>query len=242
MSPPMPGIFLTAAWHHLLMLNYEVAPALLQPLVPRGTVLDTHDGRTWASLVGFRFLDTRVLGVPVPFHRDFDEFNLRFYVRREVDGEVRRAVVFVRELVPRAAIALLARLVYNEPYTALPMRSTVTEGPPLRAQYAWKMRGRWHSCGGTAGAAFALPRAGSLEEFITEHYWGYTRQRDGSTVEYRVEHPQWGVALAIDVVVDADLEALYGEAIAAHLKKPSSAFLADGSAVSVRRGVSLTHS
>ena len=242
MNRPMTGIFLTAAWHHLLMLNYEMDPALLQPLAPRGTRLDTHDGRTWVSLVGFRFLDTRVLGVPVPFHRNFDEFNLRFYVRREVDGEVRRAVVFVRELVPRAAIALLARAVYNEPYTALPMRSTITEGPPLRAQYGWKLNGRWHSCGGTAGDRFTLPAAGSLEEFITEHYWGYTRQRDGSTVEYRVEHPQWGVAPAVDVVVDADLRALYGSEIASFLTRPVSAFLADGSAVSVRRAVSLPHS
>jgi hypothetical protein len=242
MTPPMPGIFLTAAWRHLLMLNYEVDPALLQPLVPRGTSLDAHDGRTWVSLVGFRFLDTRVLGMPVPFHRDFDEFNLRFYVRREVDGEVRRAVVFIRELVPRAAIALLARLAYNEPYTALPMRSTITLGPPLRAQYAWRMNGRWQSCGGTADGGFMLPEAGSLEEFITQHYWGYTRQRDGSTVEYRVEHPQWGVARAVDVVVDADLTALYGDAIASFLVKPGSAFLAEGSAVSVRRAVSLRHS
>ena len=242
MTPPMPGIFLTAAWRHLLMLNYEMDPALLQPLVPPGTSLDTHDGTTWASLVGFRFLDTRVLGVPVPFHRNFDEFNLRFYVRREVEGEVRRAVVFVRELVPRAAIALLARLAYNEPYTALPMRSTITPGPPLRARYAWRLNQRWHSCAGTAGEPFAVPAPGSLAEFITQHYWGYTGQRDGSTVEYRVEHPHWGVARAVDVEVDADLAALYGAAMAAHLTRPASSFLADGSAVSVRRAVSLPRS
>jgi uncharacterized protein YqjF (DUF2071 family) len=238
----MTRTFLTAAWRHLLMLNYEIDPALLQPLVPRGTTLDTHDGRTWVSLVGFRFLDTRVLGMPVPFHRNFDELNLRFYVRRESGGELRRAVVFVRELVPRAAIALLARVAYNEPYTALPMRSTITNGPPLRAQYAWRMNGRWNSCGGTAGDRFTLPAAGSSEEFITEHYWGYTRQRDGSTVEYRVDHPQWAVTRAVDVVVDADLHALYGDAIASFLLKPASAFLADGSAVSVRRAVSLPRS
>jgi uncharacterized protein YqjF (DUF2071 family) len=183
-----------------------------------------------------------VLGVPLPFHRNFDEVNLRFYVRRESGGEMRRAVVFVRELVPRAAIALLARVVYNEPYTAVPMRSTITDGPPLRAQYAWRLNGRWNSCGGTAGDRFTLPAAGSSEEFITEHYWGYTRQRDGSTVEYRVEHPQWGVTPAVDLVVDADLHALYGDAIASFLAKPASAFLADGSGVSVRRAVSLPHS
>ena len=238
----MPGVFLTAAWRHLLMLNYEVDPTLLTPLVPAATILDGHDGRTWMSLVGFRFLETRVLGIPVPFHRNFDEFNLRFYVRREVGGEVRRAVVFVRELVPRAAIALLARLMYNEPYAALPMRSTITVGPPLRAQYAWRLNDRWHSCAGTARDSFRLPRAGSLEEFITEHYWGYARQRDGSTLEYRVEHRQWGVAPAVDVVVDADLQALYGDALAGFLSQPASAFLADGSAVSVRYAVSLRRS
>ena len=230
-----PGTFLTAAWHHLLLLNYEMDPAALSALVPRGTTLDTHDGRTYASLVGFRFLDTRVRRIPVPFHRNFDEVNLRFYVRREVAGEARRAVVFVRELVPRAAIAALARLAYNEPYTALPMRSTITPGPPLRVQYAWRLNRRWHSCAGAAGGAFALPAPGSLEEFITEHYWGYTRQRDGSTVEYRVEHPRWGVTQAVDVTVDADLPALYGAGLARSLGRPASAFLADGSAVSVLR-------
>jgi uncharacterized protein YqjF (DUF2071 family) len=238
----VPDVFLTATWRHLLMLNYEVDPGLLQPLVPPGTMLDTQADRTWVSLVGFRFLDARVLGVPVPFHRNFDEFNLRFYVRRDVEGEVRRAVVFVRELVPRAAIAMLARAVYNEPHTVLPMRSTITTGPPLRVQYAWRLNRRWHSCGGTAGERLTLPDADSFEAFITEHYWGYTRQRDGSTVEYQVEHPRWGVAPAIDVVVDADLKALYGDAIASMLVKPAFAFLADGSAVSVRRAVSLPRS
>jgi uncharacterized protein YqjF (DUF2071 family) len=241
-STAKPGIFLTAEWRHLLMLNYEVDPAVLAPLVPAGTLPDTHDGRTWMSMVGFRFLDTRVLGIPVPFHRDFVEFNLRFYVRREVNGEVRRAVVFVRELVPRAAIAWIARLAYNEPYTALPMRSTITPGPPLRAQYDWRLSGKWNSCGGTAAGWFDLPAEGSLEAFITEHYWGYTRQRDGSTVEYEVEHPRWGVSAATDVVVDADLEALYGRQLAGFLSRPASAFQADGSGVSVRRAVSLPRS
>ncbi len=236
------GVFLTATWRHLLMLNYEVDPALLGPLVPDGTRLDMHGGRTWISLVGFRFLDTRVLGVPVPFHRDFDEVNLRFYVRREVGKEVRRAVVFVRELVPRAAIAWLARLVYNEPYTTLPMRSAITDGPPLRAQYAWKLAGHWHSFGATAADRFDIPPGDSSEAFITEHYWGYTRQRDGSTVEYQVEHPRWGVARATDIVIDADLAALYGADLASFLSRPTSAFLADGSAVSVRRAVSLPRS
>src|SRR5688500_10577936 len=104
------------------MLNYRVAPELLRPHVPAGTELDTWNDAVHVSVVGFLFRDTRVLGIPVPFHRRFEDVNLRFYVRREVDGEVRRAVTFLRELVPRRAIATVARLAYAEPYTALPMR------------------------------------------------------------------------------------------------------------------------
>src|SRR5262245_29274579 len=118
--------FLTARWEHLLLLNYLVEPRLLASLVPRGTELDSWQGRTYCSLVGFRFVDTRLLGLPMPWHRDFDEVSLRFYVRRTTGaGELRRAVVFVRELVPRWAIATLARLAYNEPYLAVPMDHTL---------------------------------------------------------------------------------------------------------------------
>ncbi|MEA2238600.1 MAG: uncharacterized protein QOC81_3324 [Thermoanaerobaculia bacterium] len=216
------------------MVNYEVDAKLLEPRVPPGTRLDFWGGRCFASLVGFQFLDTRLLGLPVPFHRNFDEVNLRFYVRREVGGEVRRGVVFIRELVPRHAIALVARAVYNEPYIALPMRHTIAFDPVLSAAYSWRLNGRWHRITVTAQRSAAHPAAGSLEEFITEHYWGYTRQRDGSTLEYQVTHPQWTVSDgAADI--DADLSALYGAEMAAHLQVPASCFIAQGSAVTVLR-------
>jgi hypothetical protein len=150
----MTRAFLTAEWHNLAMLNYVVDPALLLPLVPKGTELDAWNGRTYVSLVGFMFANTRVLGVPIPFHRTFEEVNLRFYVRRTVDGETRRGVTFIRELVPCRAIALVARLAYNEPYTALPMRHALvgptgapsaTEGPLGSAQYEWKLGNQWCS-------------------------------------------------------------------------------------------------
>src|SRR5947207_15642078 len=121
--------FLTAQWRHLVMLNYEVDADVLTPLVPAGTTLDLWQGRALVSVVGFRFLGTRVLGVSVPWHRDFDEVNLRLYVRRELEGgEVRRGVVFVREVVARRAITWLARVAYNEPYRTLPMRSAASGG------------------------------------------------------------------------------------------------------------------
>src|SRR5438477_5664134 len=142
MPPTRRRPLLSADWRYLVMLNYEVDPDLLEPLVPAGTVLDRWRGRTLVSIVGFRFADTRVLGAAVPFHRDFDEVNLRFYVRRHLpSGEGRRGVVFVRELVPRLAVALVARWAYNEPYRAVPMGSTAPDsriGAPGRIVYEWR--------------------------------------------------------------------------------------------------------
>ena len=228
------GPFLTAAWHNLAMINYEVEAAVLQPYVPAWTTLDSWQGQYFASLVGFQFLNTKVLGLPIPFHRNFEEVNLRFYVRREVGGEVRRGVVFIRELVPRQAIALVARAIYNEPYLALPMRHTVALEPALTASYSWRLSGRWHRFTVAADRPAALPAAGSLEEFITEHYCGYTRQRNGSTIEYQVTHPQWPVSGGVGEA-DADLAALYGPEIAGHLHTPGTCFIAQGSDIAVMR-------
>lgn len=227
--------FLTASWRDLVMLNFAVDPRVVAPLVPAGTELDGWDGQTLVSLVGFRFLDTRVLGVAVPGHVAFEEVNLRFYVRRKAADGWRRGVVFVKEIVPRRAIAWVARAVYDEPYVALPMRHEVSPG---RARYEWRLGGRWQGLSAAFGGPAAIPPEGSLEEFITEHYWGYTRRRDGGTSEYRVEHPRWRVWTAADPRFDGDVPALYGPAFAAHLAAaPGSAFVAEGSAVTVRRGV-----
>jgi len=227
-----PTPFLTAAWHNLAMINYEVDPKVLQPYAPAGTTLDSWQGRYFVSLVGFQFLNTTVLGIPIPFHRNFEEVNLRFYVRREVGGEARRGVVFIRELVPRYAIALVARAMYNEPYRALPMRHTISLEPALTASYSWRLGGRWHRFAVAAQHPAALPHTGSLEEFITEHYWGYTRQRDGSTIEYQVTHPQWPVSGGV-ADIEADLAALYGPDIAGHLRTVASCFIAQGSDIAV---------
>ncbi len=230
--------FLTAVWRYLVMLNYDVDPLILSPLVPAGTELDLYNRRALVSVVGFRFLDTRVFGMAVPLHRNFDEVNLRFYVRRELGGgEARRGVTFVGELVPRRAIALVARLAYNEPYRALPMRSRVPETPvatPGRLSYEWRLGGRWQGLAATADGAAAPAAPGSEAAFITEHHWGYTRQRDGTTLEYEVAHPPWRVWPASAPELRADVARLYGPAFAAALSEPpASALVADGSPVSV---------
>ena len=237
--------FLTAEWRWLAMLQYEVEPDVLRALVPRGTELDAWEGRTLVSLVGFRFLDTRVLGAPIPFHRHFSEVNLRFYVRRRGPEGWRRAVVFIREIVPRRAIAMVARLWYNEPYVALPMRHAIAMGGAEtgargRVRYEWLRDGRWAHLEVETDGVPARPSPGSQEEFVSEHYWGYTTQRDGGCLEYRVTHPAWRVWRASGASLQGDVASLYGTRLARFLGgPPCSAFLADGSAVAVYRGARL---
>jgi uncharacterized protein YqjF (DUF2071 family) len=238
-----PRVFLRARWRWLLMLNYRIDPEVLRPLVPRGTELDLWRGNAYVSMVGFRFLDTRVKGCRIPFHVNFDEVNLRFYVRRFDGSRWRRGVVFVKEIVPRWAIAFVARTIYNENYVALKMRSRLElpeGGKSGSLEYAWKAHRNWHRMGAKFDGE-ANPVAPDSEEFfITEHYWGYSRQQDGSTMEYQVEHPPWKVWDASETKCECDVERLYGERFVSCLAaQPTSAFVAEGSDVSVRKGTKL---
>ncbi len=223
------------------MANYEVDPAILQPLVPLGTELDFSSGRCFVSVVGFQFRDTRIMGVAVPFHRDFEEVNLRFYVKRLADAETRRGVVFVKEIVPRRALAWVANTLYNEKYVALPMEHEDHMADPIRTvSYHWQHDGQWCHLNAAVEGQPYLADETSHEAFITEHYWGYTAQRDGSTLEYQVEHPRWQVWRTASQELVCDVAALYGPAFAPFLARPpSSCFVADGSEVVVRRGQSL---
>lgn len=235
------------------MLNYAVDPALLRARIPHGTVLDLHDDRCWVSVVGFLFLDTRVMGVPVPGHRDFEELNLRFYVRRDVPDpargvEFRRGVAFVKELVPRWAIATIARLVYNEPYEAVSMRHTIlrADGVPDdeaalsvgdSVSYGFQIGKGWGEVRGTVASEAGPPVPGSHAHFITEHYWGYTACPDAATAEYEVVHPEWTVHQVKDAALTGDLEALYGPDLGRSLSRPpDSALIAVGSEIAVHRG------
>ena len=236
-AAPIPGPFLSASWRFLAVLNYEIDRDLLLPFVPRATELDAFEGRTYVSVVGFRFLATRVLGVAIPFHRDFEEINLRFYVRRLRPEGWRRGVVFLREIVPRRAIAAVARAVYNEPYVSRRMGHQIDLGSGL-VEYSWQEGSRRNIVRARARGAAEPLLPGSAEEFITEHYWGYARQRDGGCVEYRVEHVPWRVWQTSEAVLDCDIARSYGTAFTACLSAaPTSAFVAEGSVVVVRHGV-----
>jgi uncharacterized protein YqjF (DUF2071 family) len=237
----MPTRFLAAEWRHLLMINYHIDPAVLQPLVPPGVELDSWNGQTFVSVVGFRFVNTRVLGVAVPFHINFDEVNLRFYVRRQMPDGPRRGVAFIKEVVPRFAIAKVARWLYNENYVALPMRSQIQLPEPAAdkpgfLEYLWGRPG-WSRIAARFADEPAPLGAGSQEEFIAEHYWGYVGQRNGTTMEYQVAHPPWRVWRATEPQLDCPVAAFYGAQYAKALaQKPTSAFVAEGSAIEVFRG------
>src|SRR5438874_4971312 len=175
------------------MLNYVVDPRLITPLVPVETKIDFENGETFLSVVGFLFLDTRLLGLPIPLHRDFEEVNLRFYVRKKSADAWRRGVVFIRELVPRRAIALVARACYGENYLALPMKHEIEHlDGNLKVEFSWRRGHKWESLKMSATGEPQIIPAGTHAEFITEHYWGYTSLRSGFG-EYRAEHPRWQI-------------------------------------------------
>jgi uncharacterized protein len=232
-------VFLSAEWRDLVMLNYEVDSPLLAKYVPCGTVLDSFLGKTYVSLVGFRFCRTKLFGtVAVPLHSNFDEVNLRFYVRRKEGDENRRGVVFIAEIVPKRAIATTARLIYGENYVCLPMKHHIcTDGSKKKVEYQWQVRNHWCHLTAQAMGAPALPREGSLEQFITEHYWGYSTQRGGGSLEYHVSHVPWQVWVSTTAGFEGDASGLYGRELGRVLQgHPSSAFIADGSPVTVFKG------
>jgi uncharacterized protein YqjF (DUF2071 family) len=200
--------FLTARWEDLIMANYEVDPSLLASRVPPGTELDFHEGKCFVSLVGFMFLDTRVMNFLIPFHVNFEEVNLRFYVRRETEDEVRRGVVFIKEIVPRLAIAQVARSLYGEPYECWKMSN---DRDDTSVGYSWEKSGCANTLKINRGRTQGVPADDSHGSFIIEHYWGYTKRGENRTDEYKVEHPKWELFEAEDVQIDVDFGATYGE-------------------------------
>jgi uncharacterized protein YqjF (DUF2071 family) len=235
----MASTFLTAEWRKLAMAQYLVEPEVLETYLPAGLELDLFQGRCYVSLVGFLFDKVKLKGVPIPFHTMFEEVNLRFYVRRiDPDGTVRRGVVFVRELVPKAAITFVAKTFYEEPYATVPMRHAILHGADgLSVAYEWRYGQEWYSMAMHAAMLPVAIETGSVEEFITEHYWGFTKRSDGGTSQYEVKHPSWVVYPVKKWEIEADFGALYGSRFAGlNGQEPDNVLLAEGSAVSVDSG------
>ncbi|GAA4329792.1 DUF2071 domain-containing protein [Flaviaesturariibacter amylovorans] len=230
--------FLTAEWRNLLMANYAVDPAVLRPYLPRFTELDTFDGVHYASLVGFLFDNTRVAGFSVPGYRTFEEVNLRFYVRYREAGGWKRGVVFLKEIVPRRLICAIANTLYGENYVRFPMRHEwKQQDDGLSVAYEWKVDGRWNHLRALVDPVAQPAAEGSPEEFITEHYWGYTQISARCTGTYQVAHPRWNVHAVREFSVDCDIERIYGAPFREALQDaPRTVFLADGSPVRVMSG------
>lgn len=220
--------FLTAEWKHLLFANYRVQPDVLAPWIPDRTRLDSFDGHAFVSLVAFLFERTRVLGIPIPLYGLFEEVNLRFYVS-PIDDPSKRAVTFIREIVPKRAIPIIANSLFHENYVALPMSHATRDQDHA---YSWTNEAE-NTFSGRVTEPLAYPAAGSIAEFITEHYWGYSRGKN-RTLEYRVEHPQWRCGDVEEFDVDVDFAATYGPEFGfLSNQAPATVLYAEGSEVSV---------
>lgn len=226
--------FLTAEWKNLIMANYSIDPEILKPFLPAKTELDFYKGNTYVSLVGFLFANTRIKGIKIPFHVNFEEVNLRFYVKHQ-DGTVcKRGVVFISEIVPKPAITIIANTIYKEHYIYRSMKHTVQQSAnTLQVAYYWKNKSKWNTIKVTASSGLVPLKDGSVEEFIAEHYWGYSAHKK-STVEYGVHHPKWEMYPLENFTIDCDFAAQYGERFAfLQGRQPDSIFLVKGSAVEV---------
>lgn len=230
----MKDIFLSAQWKNLIMVNYEVDADVLIPYLPRGVELDYYNNKTYVSLVGFMFANTRIFNLPIPFFGTFEEINLRFYVKRVVDGRVKRGVVFINETVPYKVVAWLANKLYRENYISIPTKNSIKTGSTRQVKYQWKMNKQWNHLEVVAKMETEEMQHGSMEEFIFEHYFGFTKINNQISQEYRIDHPRWLINKVSDYSVRCDFENMYGKNFS-NLSNviPDSVFMAEGSAVSI---------
>jgi uncharacterized protein YqjF (DUF2071 family) len=229
--------FLKAEWKNLALFNYEVDAAILEKYVPAGTEIDLWNNKCYVSLVGFMFKNTKVLGLKVPFHVDFEEVNLRFYVKRFENGEWKRGVVFIKEIVPKKAITFIANTLYQEHYETQKMRHENIENENTNTFiYQWKNDTKWNTIQIETKNNPQEIKVDSEAEFITEHYFGYTKIDASKTFEYEVQHPRWEQFEVLNHSIDVDFKKTYGSNFEfLQITKPTSVFLAKGSKITVKK-------
>jgi uncharacterized protein YqjF (DUF2071 family) len=228
--------FLNANWENIVMINYRVDPELLLPYVPAGCELDFYQGFTYVSLVGFMFKNSRLFQIPIPFFGTFEEINLRFYVTCIEGKKIKRGVVFINETIPYKPVAWVANKLYKEHYTSVPTKHviSVTE-TQKQINFQWQVDNQWNSIDVEASAQKHPMLSGSLEEFIFEHYYGYTKINKSQTDEYSINHPRWDLNKIGKYAVNCAFDKMYGENFSClNNMLPEAAFLAEGSAVSVK--------
>lgn len=232
----MTDTFLSARWENLIMANYAVNPDLLAPYLPKGVELDFYNNKTYVSLVGFMFKKTRLFNIPIPFLGTFEEINLRFYVKRAIGNSVKRGVVFINETVPYKPVAWLANKLYKEHYIAIPTKNEIditTHSKNIK--YQWKINKEWNHIAVNAAKENEAMLPGSVEEFIFEHYYGYTKINEQHSQEYKVNHPRWQVNKVLDHSIHCDFKSMYGNDFSfLSNHQPDSVIIAEGSPVTVK--------
>ena len=231
----MTKTFLSAKWENLIMANYEVNPDVLTPYLPNGVELDFYNGKTYVSLVGFMFNHTRLFKIPIPFLGTFEEINLRFYVTRLEGDNIKRGVVFINETVPYKLVAWIANKLYKEHYTAIPTKNSFeSSDQSKKIEYRWKINKEWNHLSVNASKANEQMETGGVEEFIFEHYYGYTKINERVSQEYKVNHPRWMVNKVTDHSIHCDFRSMYGKDFSfLSDQQPETVILAKGSSVTV---------
>ena len=232
----MTDIFLSARWENLIMANYAVNSELLKPYLPNGVELDFYEDKTYVSLVGFMFKQTSLFNIPIPFLGTFEEINLRFYVKRVEADSIKRGVVFINETVPYKLVAWLANKLYKEHYIAIPTKNEIEITSLSKSiKYHWKINREWNHIAVNTSIENEQMLPGSIEEFIFEHYYGYTKINNQLSQEYKVDHPRWLVNKVIDHSIHCDFKSMYGNDFSfLSDRQPDSVIVAEGSPVTVK--------
>ena len=231
----MADTFLSAHWENLIMANYEVSPDLLKPYLPQGVELDFHENKTFVSLVGFMFKKTSLFNIPIPFLGTFEEINLRFYVKRVEGDRIKRGVVFINETVPYKSVAWVANKLYKEHYIAIPTKNEIEiNSDSKKIRYQWKINKKWNHIAVNSTKEGKSMLDGSVEEFIFEHYYGYTKINNKLSQEYKVNHPSWQVNTLHNYSIHCDFKSMYGNNFSfLSNHQPHSVVLAEGSPVTI---------
>ena len=227
--------FMTARWENLIMANYAIDPEILKPYIPNGVELDLFEGKAFVSLVGFLFRKSRIFGIPIPLLGSFEEINLRFYVKRKEGNQYKRGVVFINETVPYKPVAWLANKLYKEHYIAIPTKHRIAVNQNEKeVEFQWKTLSQWNTIRVKASVFSGEMERGSLQEFIFEHYFGYTKISETESQEYKINHPRWQVNEIKEYHIDCNFKEMYGDAFAKlENMEPEAVFIAEGSDISV---------
>jgi len=228
--------FLEAHWENIVMANYAVPIDVLLPYLPNGCQLDLHEGQAYVSLVGFMFKKTKLFKIPIPLLGTFEEINLRFYVHRKEGSIIKRGVVFINETIPYRAVAWVANKLYKEHYTTIPTKNNIyINATQKKIEYLWQINKVWNSIYIESSTDKDDMQTNSFEEFIFEHYYGYTKIDKLKTEEYIINHPRWKVNKITSYKINCDFDKMYGNHFSfLNTVNPNSVFLAEGSPVSVK--------